>query len=112
MAARCLLISSRMKPCLALVLGAAGLFACSRQPPPHTADDSSWVRPTAAAVEPEQKAADLKQALSEPPNPWAPPKTSDAVAPTSMNKPPPATEAPLSSSAPPVANGMPQPDAL
>ncbi|RYZ02769.1 MAG: hypothetical protein EOO73_30360 [Myxococcales bacterium] len=106
-----------MKRYLALLIGmfgAAGLVACSRQPPSHTADDSSWVRPQASAAppaEPAQKAADLKQALSEQPSPWAPPKTSEAVVPTSMNKAPPATEAPGLAS-PPVPNGMPQPDAL
>lgn len=80
----------------ALLFGAASVIACNRQEPPHTADDSSWVRPQpalAGTTKPAEKAAELQQALSEQPNPWAPPKTSDAVAPTSMNKPPPATEA-------------------
>lgn len=97
---------------LALLAGVAGLLACTRQPPPHTADDSSWVRPVAVQRAPAEKAADLKQALSEQPNPWAPPKASEAVAPTSMNKPPPAIEAPVAGSPPPVPNGMPQPDPL
>lgn len=89
-----------------------GLLACTRQPPPHTADDSSWVRAQPAQArpaEPAVKAAELKQVLGEEPNPWAPPKTSEAVVPTSMTKPPPATEAPPP---PAVPGAMPQPDPL
>jgi hypothetical protein len=97
-----------MKRYLAVLFGVAGLSACSRQPPPHTADDSSWVRPVAAA-EPAEKAAELEQALSETPNPWAPPKASEGVAPTSMNKPPPATEPPAAPPMPPSAAPSPDP---
>lgn len=98
-----------MKRYLAFLFGVAGLSACTRQPPPHTADDSSWVRPVAA--EPAAKAAELEQVLSETPNPWEPPKASEAVAPTTMNKPPPATEPPAAT--PPVPpNAAPQPDPL
>jgi hypothetical protein len=102
-----------MKRYLALLFGVLGSVACSKQPPPHTADDSSWVRvePSQAQPDPEAKAATLRQSLTEQPSPWAPPKTSEAVAPTSMTKPPPATEAPLASS-PDVPNAMPQPDPL
>lgn len=47
------------------------------------------------SVEPAEKAGELKQALSAEPSPWAPPKTSEALVPTSMDKPPPAIEAPV-----------------
>lgn len=104
-----------MTRCLALLFAAAGLVACQHEPP-HTADDSSWLRVDTAKsrpVEPAEKAKELKQALSEQPNPWAPPKTSDAVVPTSMNKPPPATEIPgVASGGPDVPHAMPQPDPL
>jgi hypothetical protein len=52
------------------------------------------------SVEPVAKAGELKQALSAEPSPWQPPKTSEAVVPTSMNKPPPAIEAPAAAAQP------------
>lgn len=106
----------RMKRYLALLVGVLGSVACSKQPPPHTADDSSWVRVSPSQPsqpEPELKAETLQQSLAASPNPWAPPNTSQAANPTSMNKAPPATEAGVvASPAPSVPNAMPQPEPL
>ncbi len=99
---------------LALLCAMPGLVACSQQPP-HTADDSSWVKPIAAR--PPAAPADFSSAalarVNDAPPAWGPPNTSAASAPTSMSKAPPAMDAPIAATpAPNVPNGMPQPEPL